>query len=145
MRIRVLVSLAIFFAPLMFFSVQSISAFKILAVLLFLALILETVYWKRYSLGKRGSFFPIIVGFVVYNLVVQISFGLWGAIQYMDYESVDSSRPLNRLGAQLFSFILICILTIYIYRYGQQNPHVVTRPAIAGLKLLLLVSVYELA
>ncbi len=145
MRVRNIVSLTIFSAPLMFFSNGSISAFKILAIILLLLLVHERFKYKHYSLVGIGPFWPFIVGFLAYNVVIQIMFGLFGAMAYSGYESMDSSKPLTRLGVQLLSFMLIVALTVYIYRYGRQKPSVVIKPVIIVLKLLLLVSGYELA
>ncbi|MBU1223561.1 MAG: hypothetical protein KKA22_02150 [Gammaproteobacteria bacterium] len=142
--VRYIVSLAIFSAPLMFFSIGSISAFKILAAFLLLLLIRELIEFKYYFLIGQGSFWSIIVGFMVYNIVVQILFGVFGVVFYGGYASMDSSAPLNRLGAQLFSIALIYALTVYIYRYGRQKQIVVAKPVIIALKLLLIVSAYEL-
>ena len=128
----------------MFFSIGSISAFKIFVVFLLLLLVRELIQFKRYSFAGMGSFWQLIVGFMGYNIVVQILFGFFGAMAYGDYASMESSSPLNRLGTQLFSFALMCTLTVYIYRYGRQKPTVVTKPVMIVVKLLLIVSVYEL-
>ena len=144
MRLHHIVSLAIFSAPLMFFSIGSLSAYKIVTVFLFLLLFFELFQFRRNSFIGSSSFWPLIVGFMVYSVVVQILFGLLGAVVYGGYASMDTSSPLNRLGTQLFSFALICTLTIYIYRYGRLRPAVVTKPVMIAFKLLLTVSAYEL-
>lgn len=139
-----IVSLTIFSAPLMFFSIGSISIFKILAVLLILLLFRELIGGRYKSIEGLSSFWPLIAGFLGYNIAIQILFGLWGAVAYGDYPTLESAAPLNRLGVQLLSFMLIYAVTVYIYRYGRQKPTTITKPLTMCLTLMLVVSAYEL-
>ena len=143
-NVNVFFILAIFFAPLMFFSLGSVSLFKFFSTLGLLFLGIKYLTHPIKISDVRNKYWNVLIIFFCYSILIEIFMGIVGIFLYSDFPSDGGSYPLSRFLVQLYSNILIISIAGVIYYSTIINPQVVIKPLLLSIKILLLVAFYEL-